>query len=110
MTARPLLVIRARIDPMILAQFEHWYRHSHLPTMMKIPGIVKAYRCNCHRPGINWATLYEFADESAIEDALASPQAGQARQDWQRWLPHVSEVTVEVYAPLTALPPYHHWN
>jgi hypothetical protein len=45
-----------------------------------------------------------------VPEAVASPQAQVARQDWERWLPHVSELTVEVYASLSPLPTYHHWN
>jgi hypothetical protein len=41
---------------------------------------------------------------------MASPQARVARQDWERWMPHVSELTVEVYASLTPLPTYEHQN
>lgn len=107
---RPVMVVRASIDPAVMEEFLRWYREVHLPHVMQIPGIVRAYRSNCYRHGINWATLYEFQDDSVIQEAITSPQASQARQDWEAWLPHVSELTVEVYASLSPLPPYHHWN
>jgi hypothetical protein len=42
--------------------------------------------------------------------AFQSDAATRARQDWERWMPHVSELSVEVYASLGPLPGYHHWN
>ncbi len=108
--AKPYLVVRANIDPVVLEEFDNWYKEVHLPHVMQIPGIVRAYRSNCHRTGINWTTLYELKNNASIQAAFASAEANQARQDWERWLPHVSELTVEVYAVLGPLPAYHHWN
>ena len=108
--AKPYLVVRANIDPVVLEEFYRWYQEVHLPHVMQIPGIVQAYRSNCHRTGINWTTLYELENNASIQAAFASAEANQARQDWERWLPHVSELTVEVYAVLGPLTTYHHWN
>lgn len=107
---KPFLVVRAHIDQAVLAEFQRWYRQEHLPHVLQIPGIVRAYRSHCRRPGINWTALYEFSDESVVQEALASQEAARARLDWQRWLPYVSELTVEVYTPASPLPIYHHWN
>jgi len=108
--ARPYLVVRASIDPAVMDEFVRWYQAEHLPHVMEIPGVVKAYRSNCHRAGINWTALYELRDEEAIQRAFGSREAEQARQDWQRWLPHVSELSVEVYAALGPLAAYQHRN
>jgi hypothetical protein len=51
-----------------------------------------------------------LSDESIIQKALASKEAAQARQDWERWLPHTSDMSVEVYAALKPLPAYRHWD
>lgn len=110
MSAKPYLVVRAHVDEAVLAEFERWYQEVHLPNMLKIPGILRAYRSTCCRSGFNWATLYEFSDEAIIQDAFASPEAARARQDWQRWLPHVSEISVEVYIPQGPTLSYHYWN
>lgn len=107
---KPYLVVRASIDPTVMAEFQAWYQETHLPNVTRIPGFIRAYRSNCHRPGTNWTALYEFRDDSAMQEAFLSAEATQARDDWQRWLPHVSELSVEVYAGLVPLPPYHHWN
>lgn len=108
--SKPYLVVRANLDPAIVDEFERWYRETHLPHVMEIPGIVRAYRSDWGRGASNWTVLYEFDSEETVEDALNSPQARVARSDWERWLPHVSELMVEVYASLAPLPTYHHWN
>ncbi len=107
---KPYLVVRAHLDPAVMDEFQRWYEETHLPHVMDIPGIVRAYRSDWSRGSANWTALYEFDGEDSVQGAISSPQATLARQDWERWLPHVSELTVEVYACLTPLPPYHHWN
>ena len=108
--AKPYLVVRASIEPAVMEEFLRWYEAEHLPHVMEIPGIVRAFRSSCGRRGVNWTALYELADDASVQMAFASSEANRARQDWERWLPHVSELSVEVYAPLGPLPSYHHWN
>jgi hypothetical protein len=55
-------------------------------------------------------TVFLFSDEDIIQKALSSKEATQARQDWERWLPHASDISVEVYAALKPLPAYRPWN
>jgi hypothetical protein len=54
--------------------------------------------------------VFKFSSEAMVQQAFASKEAEQARRDWERWLPYVTEVSVEVYTPLMALPAYRHWN
>ncbi len=108
--SKPYLVVRAHLDPTMMGEFEQWYRDTHLRHVLDIPGIVRAYRSDWSRGNANWTALYEFASEDSVQDAMASPEATVARQDWERWLPHVTELTVEVYASLAPLPTYHHQN
>lgn len=108
--ARPFLVVRASVDPARMDEFVRWYVKEHLPHVMRIPGIVKAYRSNCHRRGVNWTALYELRDDAAVRMAISSVEADVARRDWERWLPHVSELSVEVFAQLGPLRALHHWN
>ncbi|HXG35909.1 MAG TPA: EthD family reductase [Dehalococcoidia bacterium] len=110
MSNRPVLVIRAYVDPAVEQEFNRWYREVHLVNVMKIPGLIKAYRCSSTRPGINWMALYEFRDEAAVQEAFASAEASQARKDWERWGDQVRDMSVEVYTQLNPLPAYHHWN
>jgi hypothetical protein len=55
-------------------------------------------------------TIFLLSDEAVIQKTLASREAAQARQDWERWLPYASEISVEVYAALRPLPAYRHWD
>lgn len=110
MSIRPLLVVRAQIDPAVFEEFERWYQREHLHHMLKIPGILAAFRVSSPRSSPNWMTIFKFSGEAAVQEAFSSAEAERARQDWDRWLPHVSEVTVEVYTLLRPLPAYRHWN
>ncbi len=107
---KPYLVVRACVEPSIMDEFVRWYEQVHLPHVMEIPGVVRAYRSTCHRRGVNWTVLYELADDASVQAAIASSQADRARRDWERWLPHVQDLSVEVYAGLGPIPTYHHWN
>jgi hypothetical protein len=107
---KPLLVVQAQINPEVLPEFERWYQKVHLRHMFKIPGITSAFRARSSRPGPNWMAVFTFSDEIVIQKALASKEANQARQDWEPWLPHTSELSVEVYAALRPLPVYRHWD
>lgn len=110
MSARPFLVIRVQIDPAVLEEFERWYRQEHLHNMLSLPGVVGAYRLNTARSGANWVAIFKFASEEALQESFNSAEATRARQAWQRWLPYISEISVEVYTSLGTMPPYHHWN
>ena len=107
---KPYLVVRANIEQSAMHDFVRWYEAEHLPRVMEIPGVVRAFRSNCRRHGTNWTALYELADDASIQVAFTSTQADRARRDSERWLPHVSELSVEVYTALGPLPGYHHWN
>ena len=107
---KPYLVVRASIDEAVMDDFLRWYEQEHLPHVMEIPGVVKAYRSNCHRQGINWTALYELKNDAAVQQAISSGQADRARRDWERWLPHVQDLSVEIYAGLGPMGAFHHWN
>ena len=53
---------------------------------------------------------FEFEDEAAVQPALASEEAQRARRDWERWRPHLQELSIEIYAPLDPIEMYHHRN
>ncbi len=94
----------------MMEEFERWYCREHLPHVMAIPGVVKAFRAQCHRRGVNWTALYEMSDDASVQKAITSPQADTARRDWEKWAEHVGDVTVEIYAALGPLSVFHHWN
>lgn len=107
---RPYLVVRASIDPTVMDDFVRWYEREHLPHVLQIPGIMRAFRSRCTRRGANWAAFYELRDDASVHTAITSREADVARRDWEKWLPYVQDLSVEVYAALAPLPVYHHWN
>ena len=107
--SQPFLVVRASIEDAVMPEFLAWYEAEHLPHVLAIPGIVRAFRSRCHGR-VNWTALYELSDEATVQQVLSSSEADLARRDWERWLSHVSELTVEVYAPLTPVHAFHRWN
>jgi hypothetical protein len=108
--SKPFLVVRAMIDESMMGEFVAWYLKEHLPHVMAIPGVTRAYRSNCRRKGVNWTALYELADETSVQTVIGSSEADRARRDWERWMPYVADLSVEVYAPLAPLAGFHHWN
>ncbi|HWO93273.1 MAG TPA: hypothetical protein VNL92_00745 [Dehalococcoidia bacterium] len=110
---KPVLVVRARVDDAVMAEFRRWHFTIHLPHMLAIPGVVggQIVKRNHERtPPINWQTIFEFSANSELQSALQSPQAQRAREDWAVWADYVSDLSIEVYAELSALPAFHHWN
>ena len=53
---------------------------------------------------------FEFADNAAVQPALASDEAQLARRDWDRWRAQLQELSAEIYTPLGPIDTYHHRN
>ena len=101
MAVRPWLLVTAVVDPAVQHEFDGWHRDVHLPRVLRIPGIVAGRRLTGPVSGPNYAALYVFADAAAMQTALASAEAQEARRDWAQWSDHVRELTVSFYAGLT---------
>lgn len=108
---RPTLWVRARVTPEVTAEFESWYISTHLPHVLNVPGIVRAQRVrgSSDQDGSH-LMVFEFADSAAVQPALSSEEAQQARKDWDHWRPHLQELSIEIYAPLSPIEAYHHRN
>ena len=104
--SKPYLVVRANIDDTMMDDFVSWYVAEHLPHIMAIPGIVKAYRTNCRRRGINWTVLYELADDTSVQTVITSSEADRARRDWERWMPYVLGQPLMMGTPSPACPAF----
>jgi hypothetical protein len=104
------LVVRACIDPTVMDEFVCWYKQEHLPHVMAIPGVAKAFRSTARGGGCNWTAVYELSDDVTVGQVLTSSEANVARQDWARWIDHVTELSVSVYAAVTPMHAFHRWN
>lgn len=107
----PIMIVRARLDPAVLGEFEQWYLETQLPHVLQIPGITSAFRVRAEQQ-IAGAHLmgYRFQDETVVQPALQSEQAQRARQDWEQWADQVYELSVEIFAPLSPLPIFQNPN
>lgn len=110
----PWLVVRARVQPARLEEFRDWYRRVHLPHAMAIPGIV-GYRGLVAAPGAehgapNVLSVFLLKDESVIQTALQSREAGIARRDWENWAESVRDLSVQIYAGLDTRAAVRHIN
>lgn len=111
MNRHPTLIVRARLPPELMGEFEKWHDATHLPNVLAIPGVVGARRVRgaSQIPGTH-QMAFEFEDGASVQSALASQEARRARQDWTHWMAHLQELSIEIYAPLNPMPSYHHWN
>jgi hypothetical protein len=100
MAGAPMMVVTASIDPAVRAAFDEWHRDIHLPRVLRIPGIERGWRLTPPRLAPNYAAVYLFREDARIQEALASPEAQEARRDWERWSEHLRDLTVTFYADL----------
>lgn len=92
------MLVTAQLDPAVRRDFDDWHARVHLPRVLTIPGIIRGRRLSDPSPSVNYAMLYEFEDDAALRTALASPQASEAREDWQRWSDHLRDLAIHFYA------------
>ena len=83
---RHVLLVRARLAPDIIEEFSAWHTATHLPHVLAIPGITRARQLMGTQdlPGTH-TMLFEIADDASVGSILASTEAQEARQDWERW-------------------------
>lgn len=98
MNSRPLLVVRAEVDSHMLREFMQWNRCVHMPRVLRIPGIIGGYCLRTSEGSSKSITVYIYRDESVIQMAMSSPEAQAARDDWDRWAPHVRDVSIDILA------------
>lgn len=101
MAEPPWMFVSAFIDPAVQDEFSVWHRDVHLPRVLSIPGIVSGRRLTTPPESPSYAALYIFENDAALRSALASPQAQQAREDWQRWSDRIRDFSVQFYTEAT---------
>lgn len=103
-----MMLLRARPADAIVERFAPWFRQAHLRDVERIPGISLAQ--SARTAGGVFLGLYEFENAEAVQGALSSPQAAYARGTWEQWANNLAELSIEIWAPLSALPLYHPSN
>ena len=103
------MVVRSAVAAAVQDRFRHWYTSVHIRDVLSIPG-VDSYAFVTGLPRNRMITVYQFSDELAVQAALNSPQAFYARGTWEQWRQHLQELSVEIYAPLSASVAVRHWN
>ncbi|MFQ5380047.1 MAG: hypothetical protein ACE5EF_00285 [Dehalococcoidia bacterium] len=101
----PFLLVRARpAEGADEHAFGRWFREVHLRDAAKIPGVgaVEWGRS----PNGAWLGLFSFESAETVQTSLSSPEAAYARGTWQRWMPRLAELHVELFAPVVPLPMY----
>lgn len=91
------MVVSALLDPAVRAEFDQWHATVHVPRVLAIPGIIGGRQLINPTPVANYAMIYFFESDQALRAALASPEAGEARRDWERWADHMRDLTVHFY-------------
>lgn len=103
-----MMLLRARPSDAIRDRFTPWFRKVHLRDVERIPGISSVR--SGKTPGGVFLGFYEFASAESVQDALASPQAAYARGTWDQWSGDLTELFIELWAPVGPLPLYHPVN
>ena len=84
-------VVRATVTDASKRQaFDAWYSREHLPDAVKSFGAVKAWRYwSLTEPSLHHA-MYQFADQAALDRAMAGPHLKRLIDDFNRDWPDVT--------------------
>ena len=58
--AKYLYVVRMDVDPEKEKQFNEWYNKEHIPALLKVPGVIGAYRYTSLDGTPKYTTIYEL--------------------------------------------------
>lgn len=105
---QPMMLLRARIHADVCEEFDRWFKSTHLEEVRAIPGIVEV-RAGTAPDGLRLG-IYFFINADSVQPALASPAAVAARASWERWQPHLQEMSVEFWAAVTPTPLFEEIN
>jgi len=77
-------VVRSVVAPRLRDTFDHWYSSDHLPWALRAFKCDKAWRFWSEtEQGVHYA-VYRFADRTACDAALASPEFKKLVADFDR--------------------------
>jgi len=58
--AKYLLVVRMDVDPEKEKQFNEWYNQEHIPALLEVPGVIRAYRYIALEGTPKYIAIYEL--------------------------------------------------
>jgi antibiotic biosynthesis monooxygenase (ABM) superfamily enzyme len=75
--AKYLYVVRVDVDPEKEKQFNEWYEKEHIPALLKVPGVIAAYRYISLEGTPKFIAIYEL-DKPDIPTSEAWKSAVEA--------------------------------
>jgi uncharacterized protein (TIGR02118 family) len=101
MAKKPVIrIIAVKADPKFDKQFREWYVKTHVPMLMKYPGLKKTTQCDLLDPdgsSPGFLALFEFESEEAFAGYEKSPEFAEARKDASgRWSDQQREVKIRL--------------
>ncbi len=58
--AKYLYVVRSDVDAAVDARYNEWYNKEHLPALLKVPGVLGAYRYVSLEGEPKYTAIYEL--------------------------------------------------
>ena len=62
--AKYLYMVRMDVDPSIELEFNAWYNDEHIPALLKVPGVLAAYRYKSVEGTPKFVAIYELESPS----------------------------------------------
>ena len=97
-----LLIVRIDVEPEMEEEFNRWYNEEHIPTLLKVPGVLWGKRAINTGPGPKYIAVYEHEN---IEVQRSEAYQKAAQTEWTRRIEHperCSRAQATYLAPLPA--------
>ncbi len=90
-----ILIVRIDVKPEMEEEFNRWYNEEHIPTLLKISGVLWARRAINTGKGPKYIAVYEH-DNIDVQHSEAYQKATQT--EWTRRIePHLLRREREIY-------------
>lgn len=106
MAARPLLLVRLRVDADQEEAFNRWYHEGYLDTLAPMAPLFVSIARYVSRDGDDriYLTIYEIKDTASIDAAMAvfdRADRQEHRRQWKAWEQQaVKEIDARVFVPI----------
>jgi len=90
-----LLIVRIDVEPEVEEEFNRWYNEEHIPTLLKVPGVLWARRAINTGKGSKYIAVYEH-ENIDVQNSEAYRKAAQT--EWTRKIEaHLLKREREIY-------------